>query len=146
MKNLITFLLSCLSISALLAQSRSESKLEILGSSLSETTLRLDLSDINQTPVTTPTGAAIIPHIQHGTPLLKKGAPDLPKYATALLIPHKGNMGVEVIAGDYEEISDVQVAPSKGNLLRTKNPTDVPFEYGAEYARDAFFPGNLERV
>ncbi len=146
MKNLITFLLSCLSISALLAQSRSESKLEILGSSLSETTLRLDLSDINQTPVTTPTGAAIIPHIQHGTPLLKKGAPDLPKYATALLIPHKGNMAVEIIASEFEEISDVAVAPSKGNLLRTKNPVEVPFEYGAEYARDAFFPGNLAEL
>jgi len=146
MKNLITFLLSFLSISALLAQSRSEAKLEILGSSLSETTLRLDLSGFDQTAVTTPTGAAVIPHIQHGTPLLKKGAPDVPKYATALMIPHKGNMAVEIVAGDYEEISGVDVAPSKGNLLRTKNPAEVPFEYGAEYTRDAFFPGNLAEL
>ncbi len=146
MKNLITFLLSCLSLTALLAQSRSESKLEILGSSLSETTLRLDLSGIDQTTVAMPNGAAIIPHFQHGTPLLKKGAPDVPKYATALMIPHKGNMVVEIVESDFEEIKDVSVAPSKGNLLRTKNPAEMPFEYGAEYTRDAFFPGPLAEL
>jgi len=146
MKNLVTFLLYCLSVTALLAQSRSEAKLEILGSSLSETTLRLNLAEIDQTTVTTPNGAAIIPHFQHGTPLLKKGAPDVPKYATALMIPYKGNMAVEILESDFEEIKDVAVAPSKGNLLRTKNPAEAPFEYGAEYTRDAFFPGALAEL
>lgn len=143
MKNIITLLLYCLSVTALLAQARSESHLEILAASPTETILRLDLSGVDQTSTTTPLGSAIIPHIQQGTPLLQKGAPDVPKYATALLIPNKGNMVVEVVEGVFEEMKNVEVAPSKGNLLRTVNPADVPFEYGAEYVRDAFFPGNL---
>ncbi|MBK9335987.1 MAG: hypothetical protein IPM98_05165 [Lewinellaceae bacterium] len=143
MKNIVTALLYCLSVTALLAQTRSESRLEILSASLTETTLRLDLSGIDPITMTTPQGAAILPQFQAGTPLLQKGAPDVPKYATALLIPNQGNMAVEVVATDFEDMHDVVVAPSKGNLLRTVNPADVPFEYGAEYARDQFFPGPL---
>ncbi len=35
------------------------------------------------------------------------------------------------------------VAPSKGNLLRTVNPSDVPFTYGIEYQQNAFYPANI---
>lgn len=143
MKNIITFLLYCLSVTALLAQARNESRLNVLSASPTETTLRLELSGIGQTTVTTPNGPAIIPHFQHGTPLLQKGAPDVPKYAAALQIPNTGNMTVEIVASEYDDVPAVDVAPSKGNLLRTVNPADVPFEYGAAYAQDAFFPGTL---
>ncbi len=143
MKNLITFLLYCLSVTALIAQANSESQLTVLQAGLTETTLRLDLSGYDYTDVQTPQGAAQVIHFQNGTPLLEKGAPDLPKFSTALLIPNKGNMAVEIVGGEYDEYPNVAVAPSKGNLLRTVDPATVPYEYGSEYSRDAYFPGRL---
>ncbi|TNE58107.1 MAG: T9SS type A sorting domain-containing protein [Bacteroidetes bacterium] len=146
MKNLITFLLYCLSVTALLAQAESESNLVILQAGPTETLLRLDLSSIDETTVQTPRGPASIIHIGDGTPLLQKGAPDVPKYSTILLIPNKGSMVVEVVASEYAEHQDVQIAPSKGNLKRTVNPANIPFEYGGEYTRNAFFPGALAEL
>lgn len=143
MKELITFLLYCLSVTALLAQSRSETRLHILNASLTETTLRLELSGFDQTRVTTPQGDAVVVGIQEGTPLLKKGAPDVPKFSTALLIPNKGNMALEIIGSEYEDYENLAVAPSKGNLLRTVNPDEVPYSFGPAYERDAFFPEKL---
>jgi hypothetical protein len=43
----------------------------------------------------------------------------------------------------FTEIAGVDIAPSKGNLLRTVDTDTVPYEYGAAYRTDAFFPGNL---
>ncbi|MFN0013625.1 MAG: C25 family cysteine peptidase [Saprospiraceae bacterium] len=146
MKNLITLLLYCLSVTALLAQSNGESNLEILSTSPTETILRLKISGIRETTVATPNAAAIIPQFEGGTPLLIKGVPDVPKFATALAIPNKGNMAVDVIESDFIEVQNIQVAPSKGNLLRKVNPADVPFHYGEAYQEDAFFPGNLAEM
>ncbi|MCB9333667.1 MAG: T9SS type A sorting domain-containing protein [Lewinellaceae bacterium] len=143
MKNLITFLLYCLSVTALIAQAKSESRLQVLDAGLTRTTLRLDLDGFDKTLVNTPNGPAIIPGFQHGTPMLQKGDPDLPKFSTALMIPNKGKMAVELLDADYEDIPNVEIAPSKGNLLRTVNPDEIPFEYGETYVKDHFFPGTL---
>ena len=143
MKVLSTLLLFCCSIAALFAQSHSRSALQLLSSGGGATTLRLNLNGFDPIPVATPQGQANVIAIQHGTPLLRKGAPDVPKFVTALLIPNTGNMAVEILSGDFDDYPGVQVAPSKGNLKRTVNPGDVPYEYGAEYQRDQFFPGAL---
>ncbi|MEZ4943689.1 MAG: C25 family cysteine peptidase [Saprospiraceae bacterium] len=143
MKNLITFLLYCLSVTALIAQAKNEGRLQVLDAGITRTTLRLNLDGFDKTLVNTPNGPAIIPGFQHGTPMLEKGAPDLPKFSTALLIPNKGKMAVELLDADFEDIPNVEIAPSKGNLLRTVNPDDIPFEYGDTYTQDQFFPGAL---
>ncbi|MEQ1745116.1 MAG: C25 family cysteine peptidase [Saprospiraceae bacterium] len=146
MKNLITLLLYCLSVTALLAQSNGESDLEILSFSPTETVLRLQIGGFGETTVATPNGTAIIPRFEGGTPLLVKSVPDVPKYATALAIPNKGNMAVEVIESDFIEVQNITMAPSKGNLLRKVNPADLPFDYGEAYQNNAFFPGKLAEM
>lgn len=143
MKNIITFLLYCLSVTALVAQAQNNTRVEVLTRSLTETTLRLSVEDLNKTAVSTPAGDALVISMEDGTPVLRSGAPDLPKFATALAIPETGNMQVEVIPGDFIDYPDVLVAPSKGNLLRNVDPASVPYEYGAPYEENHFFPGKL---
>lgn len=142
-KNLIVLLFGCLSVTALISQNRSESRLQVLSSGSAETVLRLHLSGVNRTAVQTPNGPAELIGIGQGTPLLEKGAPDVPKYAAALQIPGQGNMAVEIMSAEFDDYPGVEIAPSKGNLKRTVNPADIPFEYGPAYQRDAFFPGML---
>lgn len=81
-----------------------------------------------------------------GTSILKKGAPDLQKLSTALMIPATADMKVEILAATFHDIADVKIAPSKGNLTRNINPKDVPFIYGEEYQKDAFYPENLAEL
>jgi len=143
MKNLITFLLYCLSITVVIGQAASQTRVLVLSKSDTETTLNLSLTGIDKTPVSTPQGDAFVVGIDKGTPLLQAGAPDLPKFATLLAIPSTGNMAVEIIASEYQDFPNMAVAPSKGNLLRTVDPATVPFIYGPQYEHDEFFPGRL---
>ncbi len=79
-----------------------------------------------------------------GEPLtLVAGEPALPRVCRSIVIPDDAKMEVRVLAADFEDVSDVAVAPSKGNLLRTVNPADVPYEFGPVYTQDAFYPGPL---
>lgn len=78
--------------------------------------------------------------------LLTAGAPDLPHVCRAIIIPDDAAMKVNVLASDYVEFTDFLVAPSKGNLLRTVNPEDVPYEFGDVYASGDFFPSDLAKL
>jgi hypothetical protein len=71
---------------------------------------------------------------------LEAGAPDLPQVCRSIVIPDNAEMAVSVLAAQFRDVQDVRVAPSKGNLLRTQNPADVPYEFGAVYGVDAFYP------
>lgn len=77
------------------------------------------------------------------TPLLTKGAPDILKLSTSLQIPEGKSVNIAVIKSDYYDITDFNLAPSKGIIYRDTNPKDVKFTFGEEYKKDEFFPGNL---
>lgn len=143
MKNIIAFLLYCLSITAVIGQAAGETKFRVNAPSPSETLLQLDLLGTHQTEVTTPRGKAVTVSIEGGTPLLQAGAPDLPKYATTLMIPATGNMAYEVVDAEYQDFPNVEVAPSKGDLKRNVDPSRVAYAYGGAYARDEFFPSQV---
>ncbi len=79
----------------------------------------------------------------NGTPILKTGAPDIPKITTSLIIPDNGSMEIKIVSSKFIEYKGVNIAPSKGNLYRDINPEDVKYEYGTEYNTDGFYPGNI---
>ncbi|MDZ4752503.1 MAG: C25 family cysteine peptidase [Flavobacteriales bacterium] len=85
----------------------------------------------------------VIPEIIDGNSLLKAGTPDVPKKTAALIVDDFRQMEVHVTYSEYTEYQDIHVAPSKGNLLRNIDPSQIAFEFGGVYNQDAFFPGNL---
>ncbi|MFZ4635176.1 MAG: C25 family cysteine peptidase, partial [Saprospiraceae bacterium] len=146
MKNLIAFLISCVSLSALLAQTSSQTKVDVLSDTYDEIVIQISIDGFLQNNLQTPDGAALTLQVDGGTPLMVKGAPDLPKIARLLQIPSTGNMAVEVLESDYTEFSHVQVAPSKGNLKRIVDPATRPYVKGEPYQQDAFYPGALAEL
>ena len=102
--------------------------------------VRFDFSDPILGEVSTPEGLSTIPRVLGDTPLLRAGSPDLSKVDATVLIGAATGTMLEVIDSEYSEISGVEVAPSKGNLYRNVDPASVPYERGAVYAQDAFFP------
>ena len=63
--------------------------------------------------------------------------------ATSLIIPDQSGTKLNVLSADYTEYFNVLIAPSKGNLLRTEDPSLIPYEFGAVYELDEFYPGEL---
>lgn len=117
---------------------------KILISSNTETsTIRFSLDGYLSVPVNTPQGQAVVVGLEGATPIMLKGAPDLPKLTASVIIPDLAEMQVEVLDATYRDFQNIFVAPSKGNLTRDIDPSTVPFEFGAQYQQDAFFPGNL---
>jgi len=82
-----------------------------------------------------------------GEPLTKmRGAPELPHHADSIIIPDDAAMAATVLSSRYYEIQNIDVAPSKGIILRTVNPAAVAYTFGEAYAADAFFPGELVQL
>ncbi len=92
------------------------------------------------TPVSIDGQSYVVISLDPEPQFLIAGAPDLPHVARSLVIPDDGVMAVRVMDGTYRELTGLAVAPSKGNLLRTVDPATVPYEFGPQYATDAFFP------
>ena len=72
--------------------------------------------------------------------LHNQGEPALPRICRSFVIPDDAKMAIMVESSEYREFTDIPVIPSKGNLKRTVNPTDVPYEFGPVYNVDEWFP------
>ncbi|HNV82013.1 MAG TPA: C25 family cysteine peptidase [Tenuifilaceae bacterium] len=106
-------------------------------------TLKFNLYELNLNEVKTEYGLAYTVSSPKAPNFLIKGSPDLIYLTGSLIIPETGSMEIEVIAGDYEEYKDIEIAPSKGNLTRDVYPNQIPFEKGLVYKKNEFFPNQL---
>jgi hypothetical protein len=75
--------------------------------------------------------------------LLDAGSPELPLIARSVIIPDDAEMSVRVVSADYLDFENVDIVPSKGNLLRTVDPASVPYTFAADYGRDAWYPSAI---
>jgi len=71
------------------------------------------------------------------------GSPRLPRINRSVVIPDNGTMSYRVLSEKYIEIEGIEIAPSKGHLLRTVDPETVPYTFGEAYQQDAFYPEAL---
>ena len=137
MKRILPFLLLLATIS-LQAQ-----QIEFVSQDNESITLRCQLTDFELTTVNTPQGEAVQVSIQDGTPLLKAGAPEVPKLTASYILKHFQSGKVKIINSEYTDYEDILLAPSKGNLYRDVNPSNIPYEFGPVYEQDVFFPREL---
>ncbi len=84
-----------------------------------------------------------VPQANKAARMLQKGAPDLIQFSRSVIIPNKGNARIEIIDVQFEEISNVRIAPSYGNIMRNENPTQVNRVKGIQYTENAFFPSKI---
>jgi len=75
-----------------------------------------------------------------------KGTPVLPRVSRSVIISDTGSVELTVVSSEFKEFTDVPVAPSKGNLLRTINPDEVPYEFGPVYTSGEWYPETLASV
>lgn len=88
-------------------------------------------------------GDLVIPRIGNDHPIMHKGAPDLSKSSVTILLDADSHTEVEILDMSYSDYTDMDIAPSKGNLFRNVEPSDVPLTFGPQYDADEFFPGQI---
>ena len=119
---------------------------KLVQSNIETSRLQFSLEGYQESLVETPKGKEAIISIEDGVQILEKGQPDLAKLVSTIIIPDHEKMEVSVIKSKYEEIQDVDIAPSKGHFDRNIRPGDVPYTYGEAYDEDAFWPGDLAQL
>ena len=118
-------------------------QVKLIASNNNSTTIEFVPGEFTFKSVTTSQGVAKTISLLNGTPLLHIGTPDLQKLTTSLIIPDKADMETNVISTNFYDLTNINIAPSKGNLIRTINPSDVPYTYGNEYSQNIFFPSTI---
>jgi PKD repeat protein len=118
-------------------------KISLVSSDEIQSRVHFSLGGFSLNEVMTPGGVANTIYIKKGSPLEVAGAPDLPKLTTSLVIPDNAEMEVVVISSSYKDFPGMDIAPSKGVLSRNIDPATVPYRYGDEYRKDAFYPGTV---
>lgn len=108
----------------------------------SATEISFNLPGFFTEEIETPRGNAYLISFPGGGKLLDEGMPDLSQLAFSLVIPDDAEMSAEVIKSQYFEYN-LPVAPSKGNLMRNVNPSEVPFTYSDAYSTDKYYPSNI---
>jgi hypothetical protein len=71
---------------------------------------------------------------------LDRGLPELPVVARSVIIPDNRRMDLRVTAIEYVDLHGITPIPSKGNLLRTVDPAQIPFSFDAFYSGSAWYP------
>ncbi|MEI6764544.1 MAG: C25 family cysteine peptidase [Bacteroidota bacterium] len=118
-------------------------KIKLISSNITTSVFKINLRGFSLNSVTTPQGNSVIPALGNTGYIQQAGAPDLPVASASLIIPDLGNMTISIVSSNYTDFPNVDIAPSKGNLLRTIDPASVPYTYGAVYSQNSFYPGNL---
>lgn len=98
------------------------------------------LGGFGLTRVETPNGTQHIVSVPEMATMLEAGAPDLPQFPVPAIIGDKAEMEAIVVAGDYTDYENMEIAPSKGNFSRQIDPASVPYTYGSMYSENAFYP------
>jgi PKD repeat protein len=141
------FLLVCLLlVSVSLAFGAAGNKVTLVSSTQDETVLKFEINSYQFKNVKTGNGNAKELIAPDTGKILEKGAPGLLKLTASVIIPDEEEMRVEVVDSAFTEIKNIDIAPSKGVLLRTVNPDDVPYEYGEAYRSNEFYPANLTEL
>ena len=151
MKKLITTLLILLSFMVgfgsnwvtLKSGTQQPANIQLVSSNIQTSTIHFSLQGFEMVPVSTPKGTSYVIGVGGSTPMLIGGAPDLAKLTASVIIPDREKMNVEVVYSNYKDFTNVEVAPSKGNLYRNIDPANVPFNYGKVYNENKFFPENI---
>ncbi len=116
---------------------------KLISSDLETSVLQFTLEGFYQYEVQTLQGSAFNIRLDDCAPMLISEAPDLCLVATSLIIPDEGKMEIKILSSDYKDFYDIEIAPSKGSILRNVDPASVSYSYGKQYEQNKFFPEDI---
>ena len=120
--------------------------IRLINSNIHTTEIQFSVEGFFSTEIRTHQGVQQLITLENGIQITEKGAPDLAKLFTSIIIPDSDEMEIRVVRSQYKDFENIDVLPSKGHFSRDINPDDVPYTYGEVYQKDAFWPGTLAQL
>jgi len=142
MKKILLFLL-CL---PLISLAQKQSKFTILEHGINYDIIQAEIGTLSFHEVMTPNGIEKRTSLQKGSQFIEKGAPDLTKLSFSLIVPNNKDGSIEILSSKYEDLPNIEIAPSKGKIYRHEKPADFPYIYGDVYTKNEFYPNQLVEV
>ncbi|MEI6455308.1 MAG: C25 family cysteine peptidase [bacterium] len=139
----ITFTVSGSHWVAIQSQQPGPAMTQLASSTVESSVVHFTLNGFTLSDVNTPKGVANVVSVENATPILEGGAPDLPKVTASVIIPDLAGMSIRVINSSFRDFVNIEVAPSRGMMMRDTDPSTVPYYYGKSYETDQFFPGKV---
>lgn len=133
----IPFFLVLYSISSF---AQSNETFKFLGEANGKVQIEFNLPEYYTESVSTPQGLATKMHAEKCGYELTLGEPDLPYFTTSVIVDDLKNTTVFSQELDSEILTNQLIAPSKGNIIRTENPANISYSFGANYLLNLFLP------
>ncbi len=80
---------------------------------------------------------------QYSVLMSEAGKPAMPYFSKSIQLPEQGSFDYKIVYDGYEDIENIDIIPSKGNLKRNTDPETIPYVFGDNYNKNDFFPGKL---
>ena len=107
-------------------------------------TLNVDLTKYSFDNSTMIDGIAHTQIIAKSTyPSLLEGNPNLPHLSTSFQLPKTGTSNYIITSSTYKDYTNINMTPSKGNLKRNVNPSNIPYNKSSVYNQNSFYPQNI---
>lgn len=119
---------------------------KLINANESNITIDIQVPNFQAQAVVTPQGEAFTITAPKAMNFAEAGEPNLPMLVIPTVIGDDALMQVNVLASEYTDYENMEIAPSKGNFPRSINPEDVPYTYSEVYENNAFFPAMLARL
>ncbi|MCF8332487.1 MAG: T9SS type A sorting domain-containing protein [Bacteroidales bacterium] len=124
--------------------SATNNSFEIISRNSNELIVKVKVNDFRLQAVKSPEMLGYLPDLEDGAHSLNKGFPDL-QHLTASFIKKGQEVQVSIIDQKVKKFSDIEILPSKGNLYRDQNPSEIPYQKGNIYKIDSFYPRKIVR-
>lgn len=116
--------------------------IKILSASESALVLELEVNDFCKQEVVIGGETFYVVTAPNMFQMLQEGKPDIPSITQSIAIPSTSACNIRVLETQFEDMN-IQVAPSKGSILRPVDPSTIPYTFSSVYEEDAFYPSEL---
>lgn len=138
---LLASLLLILSFQSIASDSNGkETTFTVLHQSSDKIVIEVKVGGFQLVEIQTPNGIEYKAILDQGSSILQNGAPDVQKLTASLIIPDNKTMEVSSTILESSILTNINIVPSKGNIMRTVDPSTVPFAYSDIYDSNNFFP------
>lgn len=118
----------------------SKTTFTLLHSSSDKITIEVKVGGFQLAEIQTPNGIQYKVLLDQGSSILQEGVPDIQKLTSSVIIPDNKTMQASSTILEFTALTNISIAPSKGNIMRNVDPATVPFTYSDIYSSDNFFP------
>ena len=119
--------------------------INLISSDNNSTILELNLGSFSQTSIKIDDKEYFKISIPKEAETYQKGAPELPTLTRSIIIDNFSKPELSIIDSEYKEFQ-MKLAPSKGVITRNINPESIPYEFGAEYQQNEFYPSQATNL